>query len=112
MRVFDELIQNRDRNAGNLVWTRDWTMWMIDHTRAFRTDRRLLHPELLERCERSLCDALRGLTGAMLTAAVGDTLLKTEIDAVLARRDVLLAHFDGLIARRGEAVILYTLARN
>ena len=23
MRVFDELIQNRDRNAGNLLWTTD-----------------------------------------------------------------------------------------
>src|SRR5688500_6505623 len=36
MRVFDELIQNRDRNQGNIVWTKDWTLWMIDHTRAFR----------------------------------------------------------------------------
>ena len=36
LRVFDELIQNRDRNAGNFLWTKDWTMWMIDHTRAFR----------------------------------------------------------------------------
>jgi hypothetical protein len=30
MRVFDELIQNRDRNRGNIVWTKDWTLWMID----------------------------------------------------------------------------------
>ncbi len=44
MRVFDELIQNRDRNAGNLLWTKDWKMWMIDHTRAFRLGHELLKP--------------------------------------------------------------------
>ena len=35
VRVFDELIQNRDRNQGNILWTSDWKMWLIDHTRAF-----------------------------------------------------------------------------
>jgi hypothetical protein len=109
MRVFDELIQNRDRNAGNVLWTKDWTMWLIDHTRAFRTDRRLLRAELLERCERSLCDALRRLTRETLTEAVGNTLLKVEIDAVLMRRDLILKRFDGMVAQRGEAAVLYTL---
>lgn len=47
LRVFDELIQNRDRNAGNVLWTKDWTMWMIDHPRAFRTGHELLRPDLL-----------------------------------------------------------------
>ena len=45
MRVFDELIQNRDRNQGNILWTNDWTMWLIDHTRAFRLGKELLKPE-------------------------------------------------------------------
>ena len=36
MYVFDELIQNRDRNQGNMLWTSDWKLWLIDHTRAFR----------------------------------------------------------------------------
>src|SRR5687767_6345823 len=26
--VFDELIQNKDRNQGNFVWTKDWTLWL------------------------------------------------------------------------------------
>ena len=111
LRVFDELIQNRDRNSGNLLWTKDWTMWMIDHTRAFRTDEKLLSPELLERCERSLLTALRGLTTATVTKAVGDSLIKFEIDTLLARRDAIVKLFDAKIARSGEAAILYTLAR-
>lgn len=62
MRVFDELIQNRDRNAGNLLWTTDWKMWMIDHTRAFRLGKDLLKPEKLERIDRMLYGKMRELT--------------------------------------------------
>ena len=57
-RVFDELIANRDRNLGNLLWTTDWKMWMIDHTRAFRLGTVLQRPALLLRIERSLLENL------------------------------------------------------
>ena len=43
-RVFDQLIYNTDRNLGNLVITKDWKIWMIDHTRAFRTMKDLPDP--------------------------------------------------------------------
>jgi hypothetical protein len=111
LRVFDELIQNRDRNAGNLLWTKDWTMWMIDHTRAFRTDPELRSPQLLERCERELFAGLRGLTREELTKAVGDNLMQPEVDAVLARRDRIVKLFDDKIAKGSEAAVLYTLPR-
>jgi hypothetical protein len=111
MRVFDELIQNKDRNMGNLLWTTDWKMWMIDHTRAFRLGNELLKPKLLERIERSLYTNLRGLTFEALTAAANRSLTKEEVQAVLARRDLILKLFDEKIAARGEAPVLYTLPR-
>jgi hypothetical protein len=111
VRVFDELIQNRDRNMGNLLWTKDWTMWMIDHTRAFRTDPKLLRPETLDVCERNLLAGLRGLTRATLTSTVGSSLIKPEIDALMTRRDVIVKLFDDKIAKQGEANALYTLPR-
>jgi hypothetical protein len=111
LRVFDELIQNRDRNAGNLLWTKDWGMWMIDHTRAFRTGRELLKPELLDRCERTLFERMRGLTAAAVAETMGDTLLKVEIDALMARRDLLVKLFEDRIGQRGEAAVLYTMSR-
>jgi hypothetical protein len=111
LRVFDELIQNRDRNAGNFIWTKDWTMWMVDHTRAFRLGKDLLKPQLLERCERTLFEGMRALTAPALTEAMGKSLTKQEIDALLARRDVIVKLFDGKIAERSEAAVLYTLAR-
>ena len=111
LRVFDELIQNRDRNPGNLLWTTDWKMWMIDHTRAFRLQPTLLNPQALQRCERTLLDRMRGLTAAAVTAAMGDTLLQVEIDALMVRRDALVKLFDDRIAQQGESVVLYTLSR-
>ena len=111
LRVFDELIQNRDRNAGNILWTRDWTMWMVDHTRAFRLGKDLLKPVLLERAERTLLERMRGLTAPALADAMGESLTKQEIDALLARRDAIVTLFDGKIAQRGEAAVLYTRPR-
>ena len=111
LRVFDELIQNRDRNAGNLLWTSDWKMWMIDHTRAFRSVHTLIKPQALQRCERTLLDRMRALTAASVTEAVGGMLMKDEIEALMARRDALIKLFDDRIAQRGEKAVLYTLSR-
>jgi hypothetical protein len=111
MRVFDELISNRDRNMGNLVWTTDWKMWMIDHTRAFRLGDELQRPAALLRVERSLLENMRRLTAAEAAKAVGSHLTRAEVGAVLERRDVIVKLFDAKIAERGEAPILFTLPR-
>jgi hypothetical protein len=107
MRVFDELIGNADRNAGNQLWTRDGRLWLIDHTRAFRLQHRLKKPQNLERCNRALWEALKGLTMESIGAAVERTLTKDEIRAVIARRNLVVKLFDEKIAARGEAAILY-----
>jgi hypothetical protein len=108
MRIFDELIQNRDRNQGNIVWTKDWDMWMIDHTRAFRLRTDLLNPQQLERCERSLYTKLRALTRDSLTAAVGKSLTKDEISALMTRRDAIVKLYEKRIADMGENAVLYS----
>jgi hypothetical protein len=110
MLVFDELIQNKDRNQGNIQWTGDWTMWLIDHTRAFRTSKELLKPDQLKRCERGLLERLRGLTAESLSEAVGNWLTKDEKTALMARRDRIVKHFDELIAKQGDGRVLFTLA--
>ena len=109
MRVWDELIQNRDRNQGNILWTHDWTMWLIDHTRAFRLNTNLLKPEQLARCDRGLLERLRAVTPEALAKAAGNSLTKQEQEALLARRDKIIKHYDERIARLGEPVVLFTL---
>jgi len=109
MRVFDELIQNRDRNQGNILWTSDFTMWLIDHTRAFRLGKDLLKPEQLARCDRGLLERLKSLTPESLVQAVGSSLTRLEQEAILARRDRIVKLYEDRIARLGEAVVLFAL---
>ena len=94
MYVFDELIQNRDRNAGNIMWGRDNRMWMIDHTRAFRLGKDLLNPVNLTRVERSLFEKLRALDRQAFSDAVKNILTKGEIEALFIRRDKIVQLFD------------------
>jgi hypothetical protein len=84
---------------------------MIDHTRSFRLSETLLKPALLERIDRSLMNNLRALTRESVTQAVGSSLTRYEIGAMLARRDAIVKLFEMKIAERGEAAILYTLPR-
>ena len=112
--VFDELISNRDRNMGNLLWTTDWKMWMIDHTRAFRLGKDLQRPATLVRVERSLFENLRTLTSdaaayETVAEAVGNSLSRFEIQALLARGAAIVELFEAKIAERGELPILYAL---
>ena len=107
--VFDELIQNRDRNQGNLLWTKDWTLWLIDHTRAFRLGKNLVKPDQLSRCDRAQLAALRTLTFEAMDKAMGDVMRDDEMKAVLVRRDLLVKHFEDRVALLGEAIVLFTM---
>lgn len=109
VRVFDELIYNTDRNLGNLVITGDWKVWMIDHTRAFRLQHKLRNPEQLVRCERRFLEAMRGLDQAALAGELKGFLRRSEIEALLARRDLIVTYFDEQAAERGEDAVLYDL---
>ena len=106
MYAFDELIQNRDRNQGNMLWTSDWKLWLIDHTRAFRPQVEIGQPARLTRISRSLLENLRRLSPEALEAATGDHLTGTQRSRVLQRRDLLVRHFDERIARLREGAVL------
>jgi len=110
MRVWDELIQNRDRNQGNILWTKDWTLWLIDHTRAFRTGGSLRKPDELVRIERTLFDKIKQLTEPSVSQVMKGVLTRTEVRSMLKRRDAMVAHFEKLIATRGEVAVFFTLS--
>ena len=77
-------------------------MWFIDHTRAFRPDVELTEPERLTRISRDLLESLRRLTPEALAGATGDTLTRPQRASIMARRDLLVQHFDDRVARFGE----------
>lgn len=107
MRVFEQLLADTDRNLGNLLITEDWKLWMIDFTRAFRRTRKLPAPATLTRCDRQLLERLRGLTREQLLATARPHIGGSEIDALLVRRDLIVARFEELVARRGDAAVLF-----
>ena len=109
MRVWDELIQNKDRNTGNILWTKDWTLWLIDHTRAFRTGGSLLKPDEILRIERTMFDKMKQLTEASVTQVMKGTLTRGEIRAMLKRRDTIVRLVEAQIAKRNEAAVFFTL---
>ena len=109
MLVFDNLIGNVDRNQGNVLIDRRWRLWFIDHTRAFVTTSVLLNPKTLNRCERGLYHALRELDGDEVRRELSPVLTGAEIDAVLARRDLIVERLQEEIDRLGERVVLFEL---
>ncbi len=107
VRVFDHLIYNIDRNLGNLLITKDWQLWMIDHTRAFRLNTTLKNQKMLFRCDLRLLTAMLKLTYETLAIELRPNLSKLQIKALLARRDRIVEFFDRAIAERGEEGVLY-----
>jgi hypothetical protein len=108
VRVFSQLVYDTDRgNPQNILISEDWRIWMIDFSRAFRTIRKLQDAKELLKCDRALFDRLRGLARDDVARAVGGHLTKWETDALMSRRDLIVAHFHKLIAEKGESQILY-----
>ncbi|MGH9662582.1 MAG: hypothetical protein ACRD96_28795, partial [Bryobacteraceae bacterium] len=82
VRVFDQLIFNTDRNLGNMVITKDWKIWMIDHTRAFRMLHTLQTPKNLVQIDRKLLARLRDLNKADAQVKLKGWLNNMEIDGL------------------------------
>jgi hypothetical protein len=107
IRVFDELVYDTDPNLTNVVITEDWKIWRIDFTRAFRSFTDLQNPKDLERCDRQLLEKLRQLTYDDVMEKTKPQLTKSEVKALMARRDKIVALFEKLVAQKGENEVLY-----
>lgn len=107
MSVFDNLINNIDRNQGNMLVDPQWHLWLIDHTRTFGRDKGLPQPEAVTRCSRALWSALRNLNPVKVEAQLGDYLTPSEIRALFHRRDKLIEAVESRIAEVGEDRVLF-----
>jgi hypothetical protein len=95
MNVFDILVHNTDRTQENALFTQDWMLVLIDHTRAFPTF--LRNPTLLYRGETRVPPALAARLAALdeetLKESLGPYLHSRQINALLKRRDLLLKNY-------------------
>ena len=104
MKMFDNLICNPDRNAGNLLVDPEWNLYLIDHSRAFITDKKLV--SVMTRVDRELWDRMLALDETTLSAGLGKWLDRGSIRAILRRRDEMKLAIDALVAKFGEAAYI------
>ncbi|MDJ0763510.1 MAG: metallophosphoesterase [Myxococcota bacterium] len=107
MRVFDNLINNTDRNQGNMLIDTKWRVWLIDHSRSFAQDKELPTPEKIKKCSRDLWQALLNLDETAVRARLKPYLSNREVRALLYRRERVIDKVQDLIADRGETAVLF-----
>ena len=108
MQVFDNLVANRDSNLGNLLIDTNWRLWFIDCSRCFGKTKAMYYPlKNISHCERGFWHGLENLDAAKAKEHLSPYLDKGEISALLARRDIIVKHFQKLIDERGEGLVLF-----
>jgi hypothetical protein len=112
VRVWHELIYDTDPNLTNLLVTKDWQLWIIDFTRAFRWNKELRDPKNLVQCDRKLLAKLRTLDRDMLREKLSRWQTKAEIDGLVARAGIIVSFFDKEAAAKGEGAVLYDFPRS
>jgi len=117
-RAFDNLIANEDRHQNQYLITEDWRMILIDHSRTFRTSgkftKKLIYdekyregPRLMKQLPRPFYEKLKNLNAEVIRSVAGEYLTDKEIEAVLKRRDLIVAWVDKRIEKLGEENVLY-----
>ncbi len=94
--IFDQLIYNTDRTQANIIIDKNWRLWMIDHSRAFRQTNELLPEKVasLDRCEAGLLAKIKQLDKPTLMKLIGDYIGEMNVDAMIARRDKIVKIFN------------------
>jgi hypothetical protein len=107
LRVFNLLVADTDPNLTNILIDNNWKIWRIDFTRAFRLEKEPQIPNDLQRCDGRLFQRLKALDENEMAARTKKYLTDSEVEAVMARREKIVAHFQKLIAEKGEETVLY-----
>ena len=107
MRVFDNLINNTDRNKTNILFDINGRLILIDHTRSFAMDRTLPRPEEVVGCSRRLWHVLRHLDESEVRRRLSPYLKSSEIDALFVRQQLLIELIQDIIKRNGEENVLF-----
>ena len=107
LNIFAQLIFDTDANQTNYLITEDWKLWRVDFSRAFRLNKTLPNDKALAACSRDFLAKLRALNRSDVEAKTKGQLTKSEIDALMARRDRIVSYFDRLVAEKGEAAVLF-----
>ena len=107
IRVFDELVFDTDANLTNVLISNDWKIWRVDFSRAFRLAPDVHDYKNLVKCDRQLLEKLKALNENDLALKTKNYLSKTEVRAVIQRRDKIVSYFQRMVTEKGESAVLY-----
>ena len=82
-------------------------MWAIDSSRAFRLEEELFEEHTVDHFSRAVLERLEALDLETLKERLGRWVSDERLEALLARRDRLLARARKLVAERGEDAVLF-----
>ncbi len=102
MYLFDHLIYNIDRNLGNLLINSEWRLFLIDHSRSFKSLDMVKGLDDLNYFSRSMIEGFGKLNAANLEEHCRPWLGSMEIKTLLKRRDLILERYKSVLAERGE----------
>ncbi|MCI0604505.1 hypothetical protein L0156_16045 [bacterium] len=105
VRLFDNLVYNIDRNLGNLLITPEWKVWMIDHSRCFKSMENLKAKSDLARFSLSFIQALKKLDEAQVQDRLGKYLTTYEIRSMMKRRDAIVQEFEKARVAQGDSIL-------
>lgn len=106
MRIFDNLVDNLDRNQGNILIGADGLVWLIDHSQAFARDPHLPAPDDVRRIGRRFWERLRSVSDEEIASALEPYLEEPERSALLERRHELVELIEERIATLGESSVV------
>jgi hypothetical protein len=104
MLMFDNLISNSDRNAGNIMVGQPGELILIDHSRAFVTDTKL--PKKIERVDADLWARMQALTRDDLVRVLGPWIDNEAVDAMLERRARMISDVEKLVKKKGRLSVI------
>jgi hypothetical protein len=102
-KMFDNLIGNQDPNLGNWLVDPAWNLILIDHTRAFTTDKDMVH-KTMNRIDGALWEKMQALTYESLLPVLSPWIGKGEIKAIIQRRDSMKKDYEKQMAANPEFV--------
>jgi hypothetical protein len=101
-KLFHNLVGNLDPNLGNWLVDPAWNLVLIDHSRAFTGDTRLVHE--MTRVDAELWARMRALDEPTLKRVLDGLVGPREIRAILARRDRIQRGVDDMARELGDAM--------
>ncbi len=103
LHAFEDLVGNLDKLEGSPIVDPQWNLIVLDHSLAFTNTLTLPYEigKKLNQIDRPFFDRIKTLDKATVQRAIGDLVNANALDALFARRDIIVKAFEKLAEQEG-----------